>query len=79
MKKKEKRQHGTIFYSENEARKTLCSGEKAVFLKKNGEFLLYGTPSRDNEVIEKLKAGAGISRENGGAEIVVLSERIISF
>lgn len=84
MKKKEKekkgkRRHGTIFNNENEARKTLYSGEKAVLIKENGKFSLYGTPSSDNEVIEKLKAGAEISRENDSAEVVVLAERMISF
>lgn len=78
-KEKAKRRHGTIFNNENEVRKALYSGEKAVLIKENGKFLLYGEPSRDREEVEKLKIGAEVSRENDSTEVIVLSERIISF
>ncbi len=77
MTKEEKRKHGMIFSNKNEVKEILFFGEKAVVVKKRGEVLLYGTPSRDEEEIAKLKTGAEvIYNGNSDSEVSVLSTRV---
>jgi len=59
-----------FFKNKDEIKKTLKKGEMAVVVRQGGGYFIYGTPSREEEDIRKLKAGAQYLYSEEGIEVV---------